>query len=202
MLKALVGSLLGTVLLWGELLHAQPPPASKPTPATSARKDPRGVKGISPFWESINKGDRAFNAHDLDAAIAAYQDATTREPQNALGHYRMGEAQLAKGDLHEAETAFVNGLSLASADSALKAKLQFSLADLRERQKTWDDASAKWTDYETFSTEKKVGFPGSGSERKRAVETWKKLSSDSAEVKARIQKGIAAADEAMRKSSK
>jgi tetratricopeptide (TPR) repeat protein len=206
MFKALSGSFLATSLLWGTFAFAEPPSAAAATkspPSGSPRKDPRGVKGISPFWEAINQGDSALIARDFDGAIAAYKDAITKEPQNALGHYRVGEAQIAKGDLHEAEEAFVTGLRFTNAaDPALKAKLQFALADLRERQKAWDEASAKWADYETFSTDQKVGFPASGSERKRTVEVWKKLSADSAEVKARIQKGIAAADEAVRKSSK
>ena len=210
MLKALFGSVLASSLLCGALASAEPPkaaagaakPSAPATAAGSVRKDPRGVKGISPFREAVSKGDSALIARDFDGAIAAYKDAITKEPQNALGHYRVGEAQLAKGDLHEAEEAFVNGLRFATTDAALNAKLKFAIADLRERQKAWDEASAKWTEYETFTTEQKVGFPASGSERKRTVEAWKKLSLDSAEVKARIEKGIAAADEAVRKSSK
>lgn len=208
--KALFGSVLASCLLCGAVASAEPPrvaadQAKPPAPATAtggARKDPRGVKGVSPFRESVNKGDRALIARDFDGAIAAYKDAITKEPQNALGHYRVGEAQIAKGDLHEAEEAFMNGLRFVTTDAALTAKLQFALADLRERQKAWDEASTKWTDYETFSTEQNVGFPASAGERNRTVEAWKKLSADSADVKARIEKGIAAADEAMRKSSK
>jgi tetratricopeptide (TPR) repeat protein len=206
MLKTLPGLVLASSLLCSAPAAAEPPEARASSPkaaAGSVRKDPRGVKGISPFWEAINKGDSALIARDFDGAIAAYKDAITKEPQNALGHYRAGEAQIAKGDLHEAEEAFVTGLRFATAtEPALKAKLQFALADLRERQKAWDEALAKWADYETFTAEQKVGFVGSGSERKRVVDAWKKLSADSAEVKARIEKGIQAADEAVRKSSK
>lgn len=211
MVKVLLGSSLATAVLWGGVASAQPPsgaaaaPAASgaaAAPAASAQKDPRGIKGISPFREAINAGDRAFIARDFEGALAAYRDAISKDPQNPLGHYRMGEAQIAKGDLHEADEAFVNGLRFATADASLKAKLQFALADLREREKAWDEASAKWADYETFSGEQKTGFPASGAERKRAVEAWKKLSLDAAEVKARIEKGIAAADEAVRKSSK
>jgi tetratricopeptide (TPR) repeat protein len=202
MVKVLLGSSLATAVLWGGVASAQPPSGAAAAPAASAQKDPRGIKGISPFREAINAGDRAFIARDFEGALAAYRDAISKDPQNPLGHYRMGEAQIAKGDLHEADEAFVNGLRFATADAALKAKLQFALADLREREKAWDEASAKWTDYETFSSEQKTGFPASGIERKRAVEAWKKLSLDAAEVKVRIEKGIAAADEAVRKSSK
>jgi tetratricopeptide (TPR) repeat protein len=202
MVKVLLGSSLATAVLWGGVASAQPPSGAAAAPAASAQKDPRGIKGISPFREAINAGDRAFIARDFEGALAAYRDAISKDPQNPLGHYRMGEAQIAKGDLHEADEAFVNGLRFATADASLKAKLQFALADLREREKAWDEASAKWTDYETFSSEQKTGFPASGIERKRAVEAWKKLSLDAAEVKVRIEKGIAAADEAVRKSSK
>jgi hypothetical protein len=116
----------------------------------------------------------------------------------------MGEAQLAKGDLHEAEAAVLQGLRFVTASEAtLKAKLLFLAADLRERQKSYDDATVKWTDYESFTTEQKAaqGFPASATERKKALETWKKVSLDSAAVKARIDKRLKEADESVRKSS-
>jgi tetratricopeptide (TPR) repeat protein len=171
---------------------------------TGVRRDPRGIKGISPFWEALKKGDSAFIARDFDGAIAAYREAITAEPQNALGHYRAGEAQIAKGDLKEADAAFVSGLRFVGNDSMLKAKLEFAVADLRERQKTYDDASAKWTEYETFTNAQPdaKGYPASGTERKRVVEAWKKVSADAAEVKARIDKRLKEADDAVRKSSK
>jgi tetratricopeptide (TPR) repeat protein len=184
---------------------AKPAVAVKPSTTAEARRDPHGIKGISPFTEALNRGDTALLARDLDGAIAAYRDAISKDAQNALGQYRLGEALILKGDLHEAELAFSAGLRLVNAASlGLKAKLQFASADLRERQKAYDQASAQWTEYETFTTAQKdaQGFPASGSERKRVVEAWKKLSADSLEVKARIEKGVKAADEAVRKSSK
>jgi len=181
---------------------AKAAPAKKE--AAGPHRDPAGVKGISPFWEALNKGDSAYVARDFDGAIAAYRDAITKEPQNALGHYRMGEAELAKGDLHEAEEAFVSGLRFVDKNAALKAKLEFAVADLRERQKSYDDATQKWTDYEKTSTEEKEasGYPATASERKKVIETWKKVSADAAEVKARIEKRLKEADAAVRKSSK
>ena len=214
MLKGLSALLLTSSLLFGESALAEPAqpnaaaaaaPAAKSSAPAAIRRDPRGIKGISPFREALNRGDSALLARDFDGAIAAYRDALSKDPQNALGQYRIGEAQIAKGDLKEAEAAFLEGLRLVpGTDFALKAKLEFAVADLRERQKAYDDAIAKWTEYETFTTEHKEaqGFPATGSERKKVVEAWKKLSADSAEVKARIQKGLQAADEAVRKSSK
>ena len=77
-------------------------------------------------------------------------------------------------------------------------------ADLRERQKAYDEASARWTDYEAFTTahNEAQGFIGSASERKRVLLAWKKLTADLVEVKARIENGLQAADDAVKKSSK
>jgi tetratricopeptide (TPR) repeat protein len=168
------------------------------------RRDPKGIKGISPFWEALNRGDSAYSARDFEGAIAAYREAITADPQNALGHYRAGEAQLAKGDLKEAEEAFLSGLRFVGNDSMLKAKLEFVMADLRERQKSYDDATQKWTEYETFTTAQPdaKGYPASATERKKVIDAWKKLSADSADVKARIDKRLKEADESVRKSSK
>ncbi|HEY2410129.1 MAG TPA: tetratricopeptide repeat protein [Polyangiaceae bacterium] len=168
------------------------------------RRDPAGIKGISPFWEAINKGDSALIARDFQGAIAAYREAITKEPQNALGHYRIGEADIAKGDLKEADEAFQAGLRFVGTASALKAKLEFAIADLRERQKAFDDASQSWTTYEKHTTDDKSakGFPATATERKKVIEAWKKISAESAEVKARIEKRLKEADESVRKSSK
>jgi len=178
--------------------------AAKKASDSGVRRDPKGIKGISPFWEAVKKGDSAFTARDFDGAIVAYREAITAEPQNALGHYRAGEAQIAKGDLKEAEAAFESGLRFVGNDSMLKAKLDFAVADLGERKKAYDDAIAKWTEYETFTTAQPdaKGYPATGTERKKVVETWKKVSADALEVKARIDKRLKEADDAVRKSSK
>ena len=201
MLKRLGFCLVASSLALSVAAAAAPKKAAAPG---GARRDPKGVKGISPFQEAVKKGDNALLARDFDGALAAYREAIASEPENALGQYRLGEVQIAKGDLAEAEAAFVAGLRFVGANAPLKAKLQFVLADLRERQKNYDDATAKWTDYQTQTTELKEskGFPASAGERKKVIEAWKKLSADSAEVKARIEKRLKEADDAVRKSSK
>jgi tetratricopeptide (TPR) repeat protein len=201
LLNRLSVRLLATsLLLSGAALAAPKAPAA----AGGVRRDPHGIKGISAFQEAVKKGDNALVARDFEAAIAAYREAIASEPENALGQYRLGEAQIAKGDLTEAEAAFGAGLRFVGADARLKAKLEFALADLRERQKAYDDATAKWSDYQTLTTEQKEakGFPASAVERKKVLETWKKLSADSAAVKARIEKRLKEADDSVRKSSK
>ncbi len=160
------------------------------------KRDPNGLKGISPFWESLKKGDDLYVARDVDGAIAAYRDAISKAPQNPLGHYRIGEAHLAKGDLPEAEAAWVAALRYVGKDGALKAKILFVLADLRERQKSYDDASERWTAYATFAQQNTSvkAFPKTPPERKKKIEEWKKTSAESAEVKKRIEARLKEAD--------
>jgi hypothetical protein len=167
------------------------------------RRDPKGVKGISPYLELINKGDRAYVARDFDGAIAAYREAIQAEPQNALGHYRVGAAQLAKGDQKEAEAAWVAGMRFVGKDGTLKAKLIFALADLRERQKNNDEAIARWKDYAKNAEDEKeaVSYPATATERVSRNEAWKKNAAESAEVKDRIAKRLKEADDASRKSA-
>ncbi|MEI9953740.1 MAG: tetratricopeptide repeat protein [Pseudomonadota bacterium] len=199
------GALLASLFMLSASAGAEPAATAKPAATPEVRRDAQGIKGISPFTEALKRGDSALLARDFEAAIAAYRDALSKEPQNALGHYRLGEVQILKGDLQAAEEAFSSGLRFVNAAGlGLKAKLQFALADLRERQKAYDQAIAQWTDYEALTIGQKAAqsFPASATERKRALEAWKKLSADSLEVKARIEKGLHSADEAMRKSSK
>jgi tetratricopeptide (TPR) repeat protein len=167
------------------------------------RRDPKGIKGISPFLEQIVKGDRSYVARDFDGAIAAYREAIKLEPEKALGHYRLGAAQLAKGDQKEAEAAFVNGLRFVGKDGTLKGKLIFALADLRERQKNNDEAIGRWKEYAKNAEDEKeaITYPATATERVARNEAWKKNVADSEEVKTRIAKRLKEADEASRKSA-
>jgi tetratricopeptide (TPR) repeat protein len=160
------------------------------------RKDPQGIKGISPFWEQIKKGDDLYVARDFDGSIAAFKEAITKEPQNALGHYRIGEAHLAKGDTQEAETAWVAALRFVGNDHPLKAKILFVLADLRERQKSYDDATDRWNAYAQFAQQQPAAkaFPKSAEDRKGKIASWTKLVTEYAAVKKRIETRLNEAD--------
>jgi tetratricopeptide (TPR) repeat protein len=161
------------------------------------------TKASGPYMELIAKGDRATVARDFDGAIAAYREAIQKDPNNALGHYRVGGAQLLKGDQKEAEAAFVAGLRFVGRDATLKGKLLFALADLRERQKNNDEAIGRWKEYSKNSEENKETFtyPATATERIARNEAWKKLQAEAAEVKTRIEKRLKEAEEAARKSA-
>lgn len=172
-------------------------------PAEGARRDPKGRTGISPFMELVIKGDRAYLARDFDLASATYREAIQLEPQNPLGHLRMGSTQLTKGDPKEAEAAFATGLRFAGADGALKAKLLFALAELQERQGKSDEAVARWKEYAKTAEDYKeaVTYPATATERIARNETWKKTRNESIDVKARIERRLKEGDEAARKSA-
>lgn len=167
-------------------------------PATPPRTGP------SPYSASVQKGDSAYIARDYDGAIAAYREEIEKNPNGALAHYRTGEAELAKGDLDEAEKSWQTALRFVGKDERLKSKILFVLADLKERQKAYDDAVTRWKDYQQHAEANKDanGYPATAIERIKRVEQWKKISSDAAEVKARIEKRNQEADESMKKSSK
>lgn len=186
---------------------AAPPaaaPAAKQPAASAHKKDPRGIQGVGPFWDALSKGDAAYAARDFEGAIKAYREAIEKESQNALGHYRLGEAQLAKGDMNEAELSWQAGLRFAGKDEKLRAKLLFVLADLRERQKNYDEATGRWKEYEKHAQSQPTAkaFPATATERQKRITDWKQISADSAAVKARIEKRLKETEESMRKSSK
>src|SRR6478609_3481914 len=180
--------------------------AKSDAPAVSAdgvRRDPNGVKGISPYMEAIIKGDKAYVARDFDAAIATYREVIQTAPQNPLGYARLGAAQLAKGDQKEAEAAFVNGLRFVDKDASLRAKLLFAVADLRERQKNSDEAIGRWKEYAKNAEDSReaVTYPATASERLTRNQAWKQNAADSADVKTRIAKRLKEAEESARKSA-
>jgi len=169
--------------------------AEEPAPA-GPRRDPQGVKGISPFWESIKKGDDALVAKDLAGAKSAYQDAIKSEPQNAMGHYRMGEAELQQGNLKEAEASWQTASRFAGQNAALKAKVLFVLADVSERLRALDEATNRWNGYEDHAKANATAktYPQTPPDRKKRIEDWKKLETEYGAVKDRIKQRLAEAD--------
>lgn len=187
---ALACLLVGTGFASSSL--AQGAKKDKKADSGEVKRDPDGVKGISPFWEAVNRGNSAYIARDFDGAIAAFREAITKEPQNALGHYRMAEAQRGKGDLPAAEASLADALRYSGNDPRLRAKVQFLIADTKERAKAYDDAIAKWTDYEASAAKPEAkAYAETGPERKKRIETWKQLVKDYGTVKERIAKRLA-----------
>jgi len=192
-------------LLVSEATLAQQPaaaPASKPAEG-GVRRDPKGLKGISPFWEAIKKGDDALVARDIDSAIAAYKEALSKEPNNPMGHYRIGEAMLVKGDMNEAKAALESAKRFSGNDPTLRAKAIFVLADIAERERNFTEATNSWNAYDSHakSAASAKTYPATSTDRKKRIEDWKKLETDYAAVKERIKKRQDEADQKLRSSA-
>jgi tetratricopeptide (TPR) repeat protein len=153
-----------------------------------ADKDKPKAAKKSAFNESVEKGHKLVIARDFPGAVAAYREAIGAEAQNAYGHYYLGEAQLLKGDLAEAEASWQAALRFAK-DEELKAKLLLVAADLKERQGKLDEAKGSWTDYGKFVAEhpKSKGHPAVPGERQKVIDTHNDLAKKYGEVKARIK---------------
>lgn len=152
------------------------------------RRDPAGVTGISPFMEKIVKAEKLIVARDFTGAIAAFRDAITEDAKNPYGHFMLGEAQVIKGDLTEAEASWKTALANVGTDDALRAKIMFGMADLRERQGKWDEAKTAWAEYGRFVSDhaKSKGYPATAGDRQAKIDVHNDLATKYAEVKTRI----------------
>jgi tetratricopeptide (TPR) repeat protein len=124
-------------------------------PRTSQKS---GAADSHEYTATIAQGNAKYAARDFDAAIAAYRKAVELSPHQAAAHYLLGEAQLASGNLGEAEASWGRALDASDKDATLHAKVLFNLADLKERQRKWDDAKAAWQAYIDWGTR----FPNAG----------------------------------------
>jgi tetratricopeptide (TPR) repeat protein len=189
---------LTALTLIGSTAFAQPAaPAAKPadpakpgaTTPGQPRRDPKGQTGISPYMEQIKKGEDAYVARDFTGAVAAFQEAIKIDVQKMLGYYRIGEAQLAAGNIAEAEAQWQSALTKTGSDD-LKAKVYFVLADLRERQQKWAEAKEAWTAYSNFlqANPKALGYAATTVERIKQIDRRVKDEKDYGEVKERIKR--------------
>jgi tetratricopeptide (TPR) repeat protein len=129
------------------------------------------------YKEACSQGNAKYVARDYAGAIQAYQSATEIDPKNPLAYYYLGEAQLAAGSLTEADSAWNRAaLESGEGDPALRAKILFVLADLRERQKKWDDARAAWQVYLDWAAKFPAAsaFPTSAQSRQRVIDAMLK----------------------------
>src|SRR5262249_35038780 len=150
--RSAVSALCAAALALGSLVAVTEIKAKEP------RRDPDNKKGISPYMEMIVKGQAAFSARDIQGAITTFQDAIKLRPEEMLGFYRLGEAEQEAGKLDDADKAWEAALSkrcsqgceAPSNPDALKAKVMFNIAFLRERQQKWPAAKDAWESYAAF----------------------------------------------------
>jgi TolA-binding protein len=119
------------------------PPKKKP-----AKADEPSADVHKQFIDATKDGTDKYEAKDVSGAIEAFHKATDLEPRNPFGYYLLGEAQVGNKDLAQAESAWLHASQVSDeGPPSLKLKIFFVIADLRERQKRWDDAKAAWEQY-------------------------------------------------------
>jgi hypothetical protein len=137
---------------WGDdAPDAKPAPPSA-TDAGGPRHDPDNKTGLSEWMERCVQGNAKYLAHDVPGAIDLYRQAIQLAPKRPLPHYLLGEAQLGAGNLPEAEVALADAEQTSDdRDANVRGKILFVLADLKEREKKWDDAKTAWKAYGDYA---------------------------------------------------
>jgi tetratricopeptide (TPR) repeat protein len=158
-------------------------PKAAPTkpkgPDAGDRYDPENVTAISPFMETVVKGNEKYGAKDYMGAIDTFKKAIQLNPRNALGPYLLGEAYLATNNLPEAEAAFKAAEELNDPKFPLvRSHVLFAVADCYEREKKWEQARVAWQAYTEHAS--KLGpdggaFPQSGASRLKVIDDYMKL---------------------------
>jgi tetratricopeptide (TPR) repeat protein len=169
---------------------ASPPPSNAPADA-GKRYDPNNQTALSEFMDTCIEGSKQYVARDFKTAITTFRKAISQNAKSPLGYYLLGEAQLADGNLAEAEASWKQAEPLADAGNPLlRARVLFVMADVKERQKKWDEARTAWQTYNEFVArygDAGVGFPASGASRVQAIEAMTKLTAEAEKVKQRIR---------------
>jgi tetratricopeptide (TPR) repeat protein len=165
------------------------PAESSAKPAATAVPLGKSKPAYSP---KVMKGHAAYVARDFQGAIAAYKDAIKDDASDPFAHYFLGEAQLAAGNVAEADASFAQGLRVVGAKDDLHAKLLFVVADLRERQGKWPDAKRAWEEYAQFlsSHPNARGYAATATERNKVIDNHVDLETKYAAVKQRIDQRL------------
>ncbi len=171
------------------------------------RRDPNGVKGISPYNEHLAKGRTASANGDWAGAVQAFDAAIATDGGRMMAYLLKAQAELGQGDLAAARKAAEEGRAK-KGNEATNAKLLFLIADLEERKaappstaekksklsealrSTWDKVKEGWSAYTSYLTSHTSvpDYKASADERKKQVDARVKREEDYGAVAERIRK--------------
>jgi tetratricopeptide (TPR) repeat protein len=141
------------------------------------------------YIKACEQGAGKYAARDFPGAIDQFRKAIELNPKHPLGYYLLGEAQLAAGSLSEAEAAWNRALSESGEqDPTMRARVLFVIADLKERQKKWDEARTAWQAYLDWAARfpSAGAFPASGQSRQQVIDNMTKQDKSYDVVRQRI----------------
>jgi TolA-binding protein len=171
-LFALLSVSAAALALAGTLPATAAPPKKAPPAAAKPKDDPVAATHKT-YVDTIKDGADKYVAKDVSGAIEAFHKATELEPRNPLGYFYLGEAQVGNKDLDQAQSAWLHASQVSDeGPPSLKLKIFFVIADLRERQKRWDDAKASWEQYGDLCAKfpEGHGFPNVVKERIASID--------------------------------
>jgi tetratricopeptide (TPR) repeat protein len=172
----------------GETKAARKAPNATAKPPGEPVFDPDNKTAISRYNDTILKGNGKYLARDFPGALDIYRSAIPLAPKSALAYYVVAETQLAAGSLPEAEASLTQAEANSDEKNAqLRAKILFLHADVKERQKRWDEAKTAWQLYADFATKHAgAGFAPSAASRLQALDDMLKQEKAYVAVRERI----------------
>ena len=127
------------------------------------------------YSSTCAQGNAKYAARDFDGAIALYRKAIERSPHQPLGLLpsRGGAARGRQPRRGRGFLGVARPLEAGEKDPALQARILFVTADLKERQKKWEDAKAAWQTYLDWANRfPDAGvFPASAQSREAVLDT-------------------------------
>ncbi len=171
-----------------------PAPSKPASPArdggAAKRYDPDNKTAISEWMEKCIAGNVKLLANDAPGAVDMYRQAIQLAPKQPLPRYLLAEAQIAAGNLADAEgdlkTAETN---TKDSEPEVRGKVLFLLSDVYEREKKWPDAKAAWATYTEFAAKHADAgaAPGTPTARIQAIDAMLKQDTAYEVVRQRIQ---------------
>jgi tetratricopeptide (TPR) repeat protein len=158
--------------------------------AGSARRDPDGVRGISPYTEGLLRGDARYIARDFEGALREYQSAIALAPARPEGHLRVAEVELRRQKYESAEEALSAAARFGAKVPAVVVTVAHYRALLLEAKGALESALAAWENVEKEAT---GAAPAPqlvlvAIERRKVISARVEMLKASAAVKARVEK--------------
>jgi tetratricopeptide (TPR) repeat protein len=130
-----------------------PAPVASASSAGATKHDPDNRAGLADWMDRCVQGNAKFIAKDIPGAIDLYRQAIQLAPKRPLPRYLLGEAQMASMNFADAEGTLKEALDLSDdRDPNVRGKILFLTADVREREKKWDEAKVAWQAYAEYSS--------------------------------------------------
>jgi hypothetical protein len=127
-------TLAALLTLMPALAQAAPKSTGSGAATGEVRRDPQGIRGISPYMEQISKGRLAFEKKNVEGALKAYRGAVRSDGDRILGHVLIAQIQLSKGDLDAALETLGRADGKKGSDEEIS-KLYAFRAELEERKR-------------------------------------------------------------------